>query len=351
MKHQLQFVWLFVLVFYYTDTYAQHFTITGNIADQSTGQPLEFVTVFIDKSTIGTTTNDKGFFKLSEITLGSKKLIVSSIGYKTFQTIVEADTTKNIHLAISLEPDNIALSEIKVTVQKDKQWDKDYKKFFKSFIGSSENAAQTVITNPYVIDFKHKNNTLSAEASQMLIVENNALGYKINVVLDTFFNTYRSASSVRSVFFQEMPAKDSIQHKKQIQKRKEAYQGSFRHFVNTLLSNSLNESGFSIRQYNALKNMPDNAITSTREIIARVKNSQLLFAFIFKGMIEITYTDPAQKMPVKTSWLKKKNEDPVVIDGYGNIFDSWFNLTILGYWGSQALADDVPEDFIRHHKE
>lgn len=62
--------------------------VTGKITDSISGNAIEYATISIirqsdDKVINGTTSNDKGFFKLTEIPNGTYNLLIYFIGYKT----------------------------------------------------------------------------------------------------------------------------------------------------------------------------------------------------------------------------------------------------------------------------
>ena len=61
--------------------------LTGKIIDSISGNVIEYATISLTQSDgkviNGTTTNDKGFFKLTEIPNGTYNLLIYFIGYKT----------------------------------------------------------------------------------------------------------------------------------------------------------------------------------------------------------------------------------------------------------------------------
>jgi hypothetical protein len=62
-------------------SFAQGFQIDGQINDQQSGNPIPFVTVYIDGTTRGTTTDQLGQFVLQDITLPCE-LILSHVSYQ-----------------------------------------------------------------------------------------------------------------------------------------------------------------------------------------------------------------------------------------------------------------------------
>src|ERR1700755_124336 len=57
-------------------------TLSGTVTDSATRQPLAGVSVFLNSTSIGTTTQADGTFVL-KIPLGKYQLVISAIGYET----------------------------------------------------------------------------------------------------------------------------------------------------------------------------------------------------------------------------------------------------------------------------
>ena len=83
--------------------------ISGKISDES-GQPLPGANILVKGTTIGTTSDANGEYKLS-IPDGSTTLIFSFIGYTTQEVSIDNRT----RIDIALTPDIVALSEVVVT--------------------------------------------------------------------------------------------------------------------------------------------------------------------------------------------------------------------------------------------
>lgn len=74
--------------------------ITGTVTDQSTGKPLQGVTISINKT--GDLTNQAGYYQVRLSKAGTYTLTASSVGYKTYSTTIN-NTGANEQLNISLE--------------------------------------------------------------------------------------------------------------------------------------------------------------------------------------------------------------------------------------------------------
>ncbi|WP_277464005.1 DUF5686 and carboxypeptidase-like regulatory domain-containing protein [Parabacteroides sp. PF5-6] len=85
-------------------------TATGKVLDGATNEPLSFVSVMFEHSTIGAMTDDEGVFNLQN-DKGYSNLIVSSLGYDT-QSIKLTPGRKNEGLEIRLMPTSFEIEEV-----------------------------------------------------------------------------------------------------------------------------------------------------------------------------------------------------------------------------------------------
>lgn len=83
----IPFIFLFLGVFP-SDLYTQdeHFAVLeGIVTDRKTDQPLENVNVVISGTTLGTSTNEEGYFKLIYVPVGEQTIIFSYVGFATYR--------------------------------------------------------------------------------------------------------------------------------------------------------------------------------------------------------------------------------------------------------------------------
>jgi hypothetical protein len=93
------------------------------VRDSITGEPLPFVSVFFEKSTIGAMTDDFGRFVLRN-TAGLTRLIVSSLGYTQKTVTLKAGETLDF-LDILLPPSSVELTEVFVRPTRERYSRKD----------------------------------------------------------------------------------------------------------------------------------------------------------------------------------------------------------------------------------
>jgi len=208
--------------------------IDGRIVDKSTSEPLVGVNVFFSKTTWGATTDDNGFYTLTNIPAGQYELVVSMIGYEVEreQMIIKSD--ERFTLNFRLQSRAILMSEINVTVKTDRVWKKSYDRFRRSFLGTSKNGESCLILNEFVLTFDDNGQYFKAKASQPIRIENPELGYRITYILDDFEIDGTEVRYAGDHYYESMSSKSKRQLKKWEKNRKKAYNGSLRHLLKTL---------------------------------------------------------------------------------------------------------------------
>ena len=208
--------------------------IDGRIVDKSTSEPLVGVNVFFSKTTWGATTDDNGFYTLTNIPAGQYELVVSMIGYEVEreQMIIKSD--ERFTLNFRLQSRAILMSEINVTAKTDRVWKKSYDRFRRSFLGTSKNGESCLILNEFVLTFNDNGQYFKAKASQPIRIENPELGYRITYILDDFEIDGTEVRYAGDHYYESMSSKSKRQLKKWKKNRKKAYNGSLRHLLKTL---------------------------------------------------------------------------------------------------------------------
>ena len=180
---------------------AQRF-ITGKIIDGNTKQVLPSASVFLANTSIGTSVDKVGEFKLEVTGTGRYNLVVALIGYETYAR--EVSLQENIAgLIIELKPRVSELEEVIVGNYDKNGWDKWGDFFIEMLIGNTPNAINCRLLNKKVVKFSYskKENILRAYASEPLIIENNALGFNLTYSLTQFEHNYKT----RIFFYQGYP--------------------------------------------------------------------------------------------------------------------------------------------------
>ncbi len=116
MKHP--FLLLLIFFFISVGNAQEKFTISGTHKDQSNGETLLGATIFLKGTSIGTTTNEYGFYSLTA-PKGNYVLVVSYLGYKTIEKTIELN--QNIKFNAELEEDAGQLDEVVIIAEESKK--------------------------------------------------------------------------------------------------------------------------------------------------------------------------------------------------------------------------------------
>lgn len=93
------------------------FSHTGSISGvvKANGYPIPYVNVYLVNSSIGTVTDENGFYTISNIPLGSYKLQCTDIEYKTQTKVVSIKMDAHLVQNFTLKPTSEGLNEVVIT--------------------------------------------------------------------------------------------------------------------------------------------------------------------------------------------------------------------------------------------
>lgn len=89
--------------------------IRGRITDSRTGEGLIGANILIEGSSLGTTTDDKGNYRLEKLDQGTYTVVVKYLGYLTRTETINVVENRTVELNIQLEQSEIQMSEVVVT--------------------------------------------------------------------------------------------------------------------------------------------------------------------------------------------------------------------------------------------
>lgn len=101
------------LVFLFYISFQLKAQITGTVSDLK-NKPLPFVSVYIENTFIGTTSNEQGLFELPISKKGTYTIVFQYLGYKTFKKEIQIDTFP-FELNTNLSEENILLNEVTIS--------------------------------------------------------------------------------------------------------------------------------------------------------------------------------------------------------------------------------------------
>lgn len=98
-----------ILLLVTTITYSQN-TLEGTVIDNETNEGLDYVNVYLPSLEKGTVTKEKGVFKITNLPLGTHKILFSMIGYETLSLNITIPNT--VPLSISLKASAIEMEDV-----------------------------------------------------------------------------------------------------------------------------------------------------------------------------------------------------------------------------------------------
>ncbi|SFH16436.1 carboxypeptidase-like regulatory domain-containing protein [Pedobacter insulae] len=271
------------------------YIISGTIKDKK--EVLPGASVYVSGYKIATVTNGDGKFSLPKLAPGNYDILIQMIGYNPYsKNIIISD--KAIDVTITLTENTTFLKEVVIKPDPNRAY---YLALFKEyFIGKSPNAAQCKILNTNVLNFydDKETRTVTTTASDFLIIENVALGYRIKYLLESFEYDYKT----KIIYYAGHPHFEELsgskaKKKKWLRNREIAYNGSIQHFFKSLYHNTIAENGFVINKLGTIPNTnrkPDSLINANIKRLTAGKQG-LVNSLTFNGDDSLSY------------WIKQRN--------------------------------------------
>jgi hypothetical protein len=250
MKTYFSYFLLLLVTFISGTAYAQKKAFNGRVIDEKTNEPLEFVSVYITNTTIGTITNDKGGFSLM-LDPGKYEVVVSMVGYGPIVHPIEIKRQDSAlaPIVFKMAQKAYALDTISVLAKRDASWYSNLRLFKEYFLGKSSIAMKCKLLNPdaLITVFNVEKQTLTITAKEPLKIENPELGYNISFLLIAFvINKNEGYSSYLGYPHFELMNGTEKQKEEWAENRLEAYHGSSMHFVRALRNQKLEQEGFRV---------------------------------------------------------------------------------------------------------
>lgn len=370
LKLAISFI-LFLLAGYIVPLRAQeNYSINGTVKDEK-GQTLPGATVFLTGTKTITICDGEGMFHLNNISPGSYVLVTKMIGF-TAESVPVAVKAASVTVDVVLKPKINALNEVTITF--DPNWDDHLAEFKRKFLGTTPNAGECKILNPKVLHFRYskRTNTLSATAEDFIVIENAALGYKINYLLNSFEYNYNThiLEYQGSPSFAELTPKSDKQLKYWNKNREIAYNGSVTHFMKAIYDDRVVKEGFEV--YKVINKPPpgvpydrekplrfdlhpvlfDSLLTTTDKHFKTLKYKDCLFVVYANERESYEFSNTGYKLERPTGGKVPNGQFSMVnlvdtsvsIDGNGN-FSNPGGLLFEGYMAWEQIADLMPLEY------
>ncbi len=360
-------------------SYAQ-FSITGKVLNKADKKPIANAVAFLNKTGIASNTDNNGSFTLNNITPGQYLLLITIVGYERYKLPVTL--TADMHLPdIELSPKTDTLAE--VAVKGKVKISPYYYTFRNDFLGSTLFARQCEITNPWVIHFSNTDmGDYTAKSNNFIEIENDALGYRIKLLLNFFTRKLKTNSADHAdrtdydgvSYFEEMKGTPEQEHQWQ-KNRMECYQGSQMQFLRAVLSGNARQQGYLIKkaylkknpQYDPIEIYDDpfddpylykikDTVIKEQDILRRTdKHGLFAIARVDSNPNSCLYVEylgakTAKKQP-RVPWIWRSTQSYILFDkpyavfDYHGVINTHGNITFTGFLGEARIANQLPEDF------
>ncbi|MGW8123702.1 carboxypeptidase-like regulatory domain-containing protein [Roseivirga echinicomitans] len=341
------------------------FVVKGNVSDNETGETLPFASVFLANTTIGTVSNDKGDFILKVPKSGSYDLVIKFAGYRTFTRSIQFFEPQTFEVKAQLEVETRVVRGVTVTAKKDELWKRNLEDFKIGFLGTSAFAQQCKILNEEVLDFyfDEENNVFEAFASEPLIIENRALGYRLKYVLEGYyvFHTEKYSSYWGYPSYEELRG-DRKPKSSWLRNREVAYLGSPDHFFGSLFHNRLKEEGYIVQMAKDVDGMRylDKAELDLYQFVkpGSTENSKRLE---FENILYVTYTKelipremgvtvdvtgvPVSGNKQRSHFFLLEGKSFIEFEQNGYVYNP-LDYLVSDYWGVEKMGDLMPIDYV-----
>jgi hypothetical protein len=220
--------------------------IKGKVTN-SYNEPIAGASVYLDGTTIGTSSDSEGLFEITAKNKYNTLLIVRFLGYEDI--IVSNPYEKEFYTFILVPKTDVIET---VVIVKDGFTRKQKLQLFREqFLGTTKYGKACKIVNEDAIDFNFDLDTFlfTATSSDPIKIENPELGYIIEFDLQEFyvkfsFKTIKSINAIQSMFLGTVKYTDISSDEKIIKNRNDVYFGSSMHFFKSIIDNSWSAKNF-----------------------------------------------------------------------------------------------------------
>lgn len=354
------------------------FTIEGWVREKESKGPLASVNIYLNETTIGTASLDDGSYKIENVPIGSYTIVFSHVGFHKVTYDFTVDRTGKMVINSLMEIDITQLEDVAIESRplvSERDALRMMEVFTDELLGTSYNAGKCKILNDEVISFSYDpiKQIMQAYAEKPIKIENKALGYLINYDLELFESSNEKIRSLANIQFTEMEPKNEKELKRWQENREKAYQGSFRHFLKSMIEDDYYPEGFRVYSVESRSQIREKNLTPVRRkkmifstedpLEYRLDFEDYLFIVYNKEIESLAYLDDVKEELLKNKgisldkYIYEDNhkpesqkslvrivKEPVIVDINGHIIEP-LSVSLSGYWAWEKLADMVPIDY------
>jgi len=335
--------------------------ISGKVVDGD-NFPLEFVTVYVNSSSIFTQTDSLGSFTLN---IPNNKidfeLVVSMVGF----TIQKQKFTRyTIPKFLIVKLTSNLLDEVVIKAKQDRYWSRKWQVFRNGLLGENSFARQCSFENKENIHLSldYSKKTVFANSSKTFVVLNKALGYKIHVDLHTFSSDGVETNYAASKFYEDDLAIDENKRNSQLKNRKKAFDVTPNLFLHNLAKRNLVDAKLEVFKIKSMVDVFLGRTTVKQQLeegkLVKVSDSTIyrfdsltkrhilyseLPLLVFNKNVLNYFRNPFIDYNYMFSKIDLPNQYAVFTE---NGFISGPNgITFYYQWGNEGLASSLPENY------
>lgn len=363
MKILSRIIFIIFIFLSFTNSNAQSntFKISGKVVDQD-NIPIEFVTVYINSSSIFTQTDSLGSFMLNIPSNNVDfELVVSMVG---FDIQKQKFTRNTVPKFLTIKLTSNTLDEVVIKAKQDKFWSRKWHVFRNGLLGETAFARQCSFENRENIhlslDYNRK--TVFANSSKTFVVLNKALGYKIHVDLHTFSSDGVETNYAASKFYEDDLAIDEKERNSQLKNRTKAFEATPNLFLHSLAKRNLRDTKIEVFKIKSMVDVFLGRTTVKQQLeegkLVRITDSTIyrfdslskrhilhseLPLLVFNKKVLNYFRNPFIDYTYMFSKIDLPNQYAVFTE---NGFISVPNgITFHYQWGNEGLASALPENY------
>ena len=369
MTYKSALLAIFLFLSFLVPLKSQNISISMRLLNAENNLPVSGAHLFIENTTFGTFSDDKGVatFEIPNGTSG--ELIISHLGFNAVSILPAKFKDLKNEYVFHLNKSSFELPEFVITAQRDKKWNKRFKRFRQGFLGKDEISKKCKIINPEVLSMEDDGNTLRVVAKDLIHITNSYLGYEIYYLLNNFEITKDGSVKYqgRARFIDSSTSANAEQIEKN---RQYIHLNSSKHFFKSLIDDKVEENGYVVEivdyiggSFKKIKDFDrsmhfEGPSQSNRYTVdfteflqvynlntkkLEVRDEGLRIGGLESQRFSSTIQDKKEIVKYKQSQLYKI-APYIILNEHGNILNT-HHVKEYGYWADQKVAHQLPFNF------
>lgn len=347
--------------------------LSGTVVDAETEAPLPGVNVFVAGTTLGAATDEDGVFRIRVPAQHQFEVVASMLGYQVETRALQAAALPPDGLLFRLQAVAFALEGVEVVAERPRAWQQNVDRFTALLFSTTAYGKRCTLLNPdaLALEYDDATDVLRATAREPLIVDNEALGYRITIHAPLLIGKVGQVRWGGKIQFSPLEAPNARTRRRWRRNRRRAYEGSERHFLAALVAGRVADEGFNayfvdrpgvIYTRNPIEEMGLRWARSEMPPVLEDGISPDTWTLRFTGALYIVYTyqgEPREYTEyqnklglrpgrptgasTRSSWITLPR-GYTLIDARGNDYGDYM-LERFGYWAWTRLGEQLPYDY------